>query len=182
MPGAKWGWRTRTDSIRLQNATAGAGYLKKMYALFPEGDANRTEHAYEAFEWGPTHAAEIARGDVPDIYKSHARKAMSYGAQYSNVPLDQFKSEANTEALGLTASKDVWENAGKMIGQAPGDAVATFSAAVVTGTTAMEGFVRSLLDGTAAIKYNAALPSTRNPLLNPDGVMTPFDQAKLMQP
>jgi hypothetical protein len=138
-----------------KNAMAGAAYLKKMYALFPDKDKDRTLHALEAYEWGPAHADDISAGRVPAQYVASAQKAMNYGAQYANTPYDQFASRANTEALNLSASRDARENAGNLLGQGPGDAMATFSSTVVQGTAAVENFVRSLIDGAQAIRFSS---------------------------
>lgn len=165
-----------SDMLKPQeNALAGAGYLKRMYGLFDEKDPDRTKHALEAYEWGPGHVDDIKAGRVPDIYSKHADLAMSYGAQYTNVPSDQFASRANTEAMGLTAAKDARDNAANLLGQSPGDAMATFSSAVVQGTTAMEGFIRALVDGSQAINNNsmrAAVPGGINAM---DPNMMPFE-------
>lgn len=143
-----------------ENALAGAEYLKKMYALFPADDPARTMHAYEAYEWGPGHADAIKAGNVPEAYRQHAQTAMDYAAQYANMPSDQYASRANTETLSLTAGKDARENAANLIGQAPGDDLVAFSASVVQGTTAVENFVRALIDGTNTIKYRNMVSQT----------------------
>lgn len=177
MPGARADTGlSDADSLDPQkNALAGATYLKQMYGLFGEDDPNRTMHAYEAYEWGPGHASDIKAGRVPQHYVDHAQQAMDYSMQAANNPGDQFASRANTETLSLNASRDARENAANLIGQAPGDAMILFSSTVVQGTTAVENFIRALVDGTTAVRntsMRAGVPGGINPM---DPNMMPFE-------
>lgn len=169
---------SESDKLKPQeNALAGAGYLKKMFGLFDENDPDRAKHALEAYEWGPGHADDIKAGRVPAIYSQHADLALAYRSQYDNRPTDQFASRANTESLSLTASRDARENAANLLGQAPGDAMAIFSSTVVQGTTAMEGFIRALVDGSQAIQYNNMVKQTPGGVsaMDPSGMSYMFD-------
>lgn len=168
------------DAFDVQkNTLAGAKYLKSMYGLFDDDDKDRTMHAYEAYEWGPAHAADIKAGRVPQQYVDHAQTAMGYATQYANYPLDQFSSRANVETLGLTASRDARENAVDLLGQAPGDAVVAFSHAIYEGTTAVEGFVRALVDGTQSIRVQSYMQVPGTPAPN---FMDPTGGAYLLPP
>jgi hypothetical protein len=133
-----------------KNAQAGAAYLKRMYALFPEKDPARTKHALEAYEWGPNHAKDIMAGNVPSEYAQHAQLAIKYGAQYANMPTGVFAEQANTGQANVTGGRYAYENLGKIAGEA-GETFTKFSAGLSNAVTGIEHFVGALVTGASRI-------------------------------
>lgn len=141
-------------------ALASALYYKKMYGLFKSVKNRRQRRidAYDAYYWGPAHAAQIMAGDVPASIQSGTNSKLAYMSDYQS---SYGKTQTGNLKLA-TAGNPAAATVGKMATAAAQKSaessmrvLESFSGSAITISNAVVNF------SSAVVKFSSAVDSMK---------------------